>query len=308
MEGIYLTTLGAALSYPRTKGILLVLIAATSWGVSGTVAQYLFHQQGFSTNWLVVIRLLLAGLGLLLFAHIVGKQNIWSIWKNKQNLLQLVLFGIIGMLGVQYTFFMAIEHGNAATATVLQYLAPVLIALYFCFRTKSLPVKHEVMAIVFALGGTFLLVTKGNIHSLSISGSAFGWGILSAFALAFYTLYPVKLLSKWGTTLTVGWGMMIGGIGLSIFHPPWKFEGHWSPASFMAVAFVVLVGTLIAFLCFMESLKYIKASEASLLACIEPLSAAFLAVAWLHVPFGPIEWLGALSIIATIFILSVLKR
>lgn len=303
-----MTTLGASLSYPRTKGILLVVMAATSWGVSGTVAQYLFHQQGFSTNWLVVIRLLLAGLGLLLFAHIVGKQNIWSIWKNKQDVLQLVLFGIFGMLGVQYTFFMAIEQGNAATATVLQYLAPVLIALYFCFRTKSLPVKHEVTAIVMALGGTFLLVTKGNIQALSISGSAFGWGILSAFALAFYTLYPVKLLSKWGTTLTVGWGMMIGGFGLSFFHPPWKVEGHWSPASFMAVAFVVLVGTLLAFLCFMESLKYIKASEASLLACIEPLSAAFLAVAWLHIPFSPIEWIGAILIIATIFILSVVKR
>lgn len=273
-----MTTLGASLSYSRTKGILLVVMAATSWGVSGTVAQYLFHQQGFSTNWLVVIRLLLAGLGLLLFAHIVGKQNIWSFWKNKQDVLQLVLFGIFGMLGVQYTFFMAIEQGNAATATVLQYLAPVLIALYFCFRTKSLPVKHEVTAIVMALGGTFLLVTKGNIQALSISGSAFGWG------------------------------MMIGGIGLSFFHPPWKVEGHWSPASFIAVAFVVLVGTLLAFLCFMESLKYIKAAEASLLACIEPLSAAFLAVAWLHVPFSPIEWIGALLIIATIFILSVVKR
>lgn len=138
---IYLTTLSAALSYPRTKGIVLVLIAATSWGVSGTVAQYLFHQQGFSTNWLVVIRLLLAGLGLLLFAHIVGKQNIWSIWKNKQNRMQLVLFGIIGMLGVQYTFFMAIEEGNAATATILQYLAPVLISLYYCFRSKTVRKK-----------------------------------------------------------------------------------------------------------------------------------------------------------------------
>ncbi|WP_370576284.1 DMT family transporter [Neobacillus niacini] len=303
-----LTTLGAALSYPRTKGILLVLIAATSWGVSGTVAQYLFHQQGFSTNWLVVIRLLLAGLGLLLFAHIVGKQNIWRIWKNKQDVLRLIVFGIFGMLGVQYTFFMAIEHGNAATATVLQYLAPVIIAVYFCFRAKEFPVKHEVIAIVFALGGTFLLVTKGNIHTLSVSGPAFTWGILSAFALAFYTLYPENLLSKWGTVLTVGWGMMIGGIGLSFIHPPWKIEGHWSVTSFLAVVFVVIVGTLLAFLCFMESLKYIKASEASLLACIEPLSAAFLAVAWLHVPFSPIEWVGSFSIIATIFILSVVKR
>ncbi|MDR7079198.1 drug/metabolite transporter (DMT)-like permease [Neobacillus niacini] len=303
-----MNTLGAVMSYPRARGIVLVLIAATSWGVSGTVAQFLFHQQGFSSSWLVVVRLLLAGMGLLFYSQTVGKQNIWSIWKSKQDIFQLVAFGIIGMLGVQYTFFAAIEHGNAATATVLQYLAPVIIALYLCFRAKTLPVNHEVIAIVLALGGTILLVTKGNIQTLSISGPAFGWGILSAFALAFYTLFPVGLLSKWGTTLTVGWGMMIGGIVMCFIHPPWRFEGHWSLTSFIAVAFVVIVGTLIAFLCFMQSLKYINASEASLLACIEPLSAAFLAVAWLHVPFSPIEWIGALSIIVTIFILAAVKR
>jgi drug/metabolite transporter (DMT)-like permease len=306
--GIFLSTRSAVLSYPRTKGIILVLMAAIFWGVSGTVAQYLFHQQGFSTNWLVVTRLLIAGLGLLLFSQIVGKQNIWRVWKNKKDLLRLVVFGIVGMLGVQYTYFAAIEHGNAATATVLQYLAPVLIALYLCFRAKSLPVKYEVIAIIFALSGTFLLVTKGNIQTLSISGPAFTWGILSACALAFYTLYPSSLLSKWGTILTVGWGMLIGGIGFSFIHPPWKFEGNWSLSSFIAVVFVVIFGTLLAFLFYMESMKYIKASEASLLACAEPLSAAFLAVAWLHVPFSAVEWMGAISIIATIFILSAVKR
>lgn len=303
-----MNSLGAVLPYPRAKGILLVLIAATSWGVSGTVAQFLFHQQGFSTNWLVVIRLILAGIGLLFFSHTVGKQNIWSIWKNKTDLLGLFIFGIIGMLGVQYTFFAAINHSNAATATIIQYLAPVMITVYLCIKTKKFPVKYEVIAITFALVGTFLLVTKGNIHSLAISGPAFTWGILSAFALAFYTLYPAQLLSKWGTLLTVGWGMMIGGIGFSFIHPPWKFEGDWSLPSFLAVVFVVLFGTIIAFLCYMESLKYIKASEASLLACVEPLSAAVLAVAWLHVPFSLVEWLGTTFIIATIFILSMVKR
>jgi len=297
-----------ALSYPRGKGIVLVLIAATFWGVSGTVAQYLFHQQGFSTSWLVDIRLIFSGIGLLMFAQSSGKQNIWGIWKNKQDIFPLILFGIIGMLGVQYTYFAAIQHGNAATATVLQYLAPVIIACYLCVRAKTLPVKFEVIAISLALFGTFLLVTKGNIQTLSISGAAFFWGVLSAFALAFYTLYPGGLLSKWGSLITVGWGMLIGGFGFSFIHPPWKFQGHWSLTSFLAVLFVVIFGTLIAFFCYMESMKYISASEASLLACVEPLSAAFLAVAWLHVPFSPAEWIGAFSIIATIFILSAVKR
>jgi drug/metabolite transporter (DMT)-like permease len=164
------------------------------------------------------------------------------------------------------------------------------------------------MAIMLALAGTFLIVTSGNIQSLSISGLAVFWGILSAFALAFYTLYPGSLLSKWGSLLTVGWGMTVGGIGFSFIHPPWVFQGHWSLPSFLAVVFVVIFGTLIAFFCFMESLKYISASEASLLACVEPLSAAFLAVAWLHVSFGLAEWIGSFSIIATIFILSKVKH
>ncbi|EKN70092.1 hypothetical protein BABA_06936 [Neobacillus bataviensis LMG 21833] len=298
----------AVLPYPRAKGIILVLIAATFWGVSGTVAQYLFHQQGFSTNWLVVTRLIFSGIGLLLFSHSVGKQNIWSVWKNKKDVVRLIIFGIIGMFGVQYTYFAAIEHGNAATATVLQYLAPIIIACYLCLRAKSLPAKQEVLAIVLALFGTFLLVTKGSVHSLSISGTAFFWGILSAFALAFYTLYPGSLLSRWGSLMTVGWGMAIGGIGFGFIHPPWKFQGDWSLTSFLAVVFVVIFGTLIAFFCYMESLKYISASEASLLACVEPLSAAFLAVAWLHVSFGAAEWIGSFSIIATIFILSAVKK
>jgi drug/metabolite transporter (DMT)-like permease len=299
---------GAVLPYPRTKGIVLVLIAAILWGVSGTVAQFLFHQQGFSTSWLVVIRLLFSGLGLLFFAQTVGKQNIWAVWKNKQDALHLVLFGIIGMLGVQYTYFAAIEEGNAATATVLQYLAPVIIACYLCMRANSLPVKHETMAIFLALTGTFLLVTKGNIQALSISLPAFVWGILSAFALAFYTLYPSGLLAKWGSLVTVGWGMLIGGIGFSFIQPPWKFQGTWSFSAFIAVVFVVIFGTLIAFFCYMESMKYIRASEASLLACAEPLSATLLAVSWLHVSFGLAEWIGTLAIIATIFILSAVKK
>ncbi|MBO0960244.1 EamA family transporter [Neobacillus sp. MM2021_6] len=298
----------AALPHSRAKGIVLVLIAATFWGVSGTVAQYLFHQQGFSTNWLVVTRLIFSGIGLLLFSQTVGKQSIWSVWKNKQDVGRLIIFGIIGMFGVQYTYFAAIEHGNAATATVLQYLAPVIIASYLFLRAKSLPGKQEVLAIILALLGTFLLVTKGSVHSLSITGMAFFWGILSAFALAFYTLYPGGLLSKWGSLMTVGWGMTIGGIGFSFIHPPWKFQGDWSLTSFLAVVFVVICGTLIAFFCYMESLKYISASDASLLACVEPLSAAFLAVAWLHVSFGAAEWIGSIFIIATIFILSIAKN
>lgn len=296
---------GAALPNSRAKGIILVLIAAIFWGISGTVAQYLFHQQGFSAEWLVVTRLLSSGILLLLFSKMAKGENIWCIWKNKRDSIGILLFGIFGMLGVQYTYFVAIQFGNAASATVLQYLAPVIITCYLCFQLKKFPAMYEMFAVLLALFGTILLVTNGHFQTLSISKPAFFWGITSAFALAFYTIQPGGLLFKYGSLVTVGWGMMIGGFSFSFIHPPWEFQGKWSFPSILAVMFVVIFGTLIAFFCYLESTKYIRASETSLLACAEPLSAAFLAVVWLHVPFGIGEWIGTFCIIMTIFLLAV---
>lgn len=290
----------------RLVGIVLVLSAAILWGITGTFAQYLFQFHQFTKEWLVVLRLLLSGLLLLLFSLVKRDPNVWTIWK--ENKLRIMSFGIFGLLAVQFTFFAAIEASNAATATLLQYLAPVIIVVYVAIKLKSFPTRQQVIAIFFALFGTLLLVTNGNFQELSISGWALFWGIASAFALAFYTLQPIKLLNKYGSVIVVGWGMFIGGIGMSFIHPPWKVEGIISPISILTLAFIIIFGTLIAFLFYLESLKYLKATETSLLACAEPLSAASLAVIWLKVPFGIYEWTGAFCIIATIVILSRVKE
>jgi len=293
---------------PRIKGIMLVIIGAMLWGVSGSVAQFLFQQKGFSTEWLVVIRLLVSGLILLLYAITKGKQNIWRIWESKHNCLSLITFSIIGMVGVQYTYFAAIKYGNAPTATILQYLSSVIIACYLIIRNKKIPILQEIIAITLAMIGTFFIITKGDISTLAISKLALFWGISSAFAAAFYTLQPRYLLAKYGSMLVVGWGMLIGGIAFSFIHQPWDFKGTWSISSIFAVIFVVLFGTLIAFCCYLESLKYIQPTETSVLSSVEPLSAAFLSIFWLHVHFGPAEWLGTVCIIVTIIILSRIKN
>lgn len=294
-------------TYPRYKGFVLVLLAATLWGVSGTVAQYLFQQQGFSPEWVVVVRLLSSGIILLSLAYRKEHHKVWAIWKNKKDVLSLILFGILGMLAVQYTYFAAIAHGNAATATVLQYLAPVLVTCFLAFRAKRLPTIKETTAVFLAVLGTFLLVTQGSVSNLSISGLALFWGLTSAFALAFYTLQPGKLLASWGSMIVVGWGMFIGGIGFTFVHPPWRFEGDWTFSAYMALIFIIILGTVVPFYAYLESLKYISAAETSLLGCVEPLSAVFCSVIWLHVTFGIAEWVGTLCILSTIGILSITK-
>lgn len=291
----------------RVLGIVLVLTGATLWGISGTVAQFLFQEKGFSTEWLTVIRLLVAGVVLLSIAHLKERKKVWAVWRSKNGAMSIILFGILGMLAVQYTYFAAIEHGNAATATILQYLAPAIITCYLALRSRRLPSFTIILSVVIAIIGTFLLVTGGNLQSLSISGWAVFWGIASAFALSFYTLQPLRLLADWGAKIVVGWGMLIGGVTFSFIHPPWQVQGDWTLSSVAAVLFVIIFGTIIAFYFYLESTTYIAASRVSLLASVEPLSATFLSILWFHIPFGLAEWVGTVLILTTITVLSIVK-
>ena len=292
----------------RFKGIALVIFGATLWGVSGTVAEFLFQKNNFTTEWLVVIRLLLSGILLLSYGLVKKDQGVREIWKDKKDVMRLVSFSVLGMIGSQYTYFAAIKYGNAATATILQYLAPVIITCYVAIFSKKLPNKSQVAAILLAIVGTFFIITKGNINSLSISKEALFWGLCSAFAGALYTLQPVNLLKKYSSITVVGWGMLVGGIAFSFINPPWKFSGTWSVATVLAVGFVVIFGTLLAYYCYLESLNYIQPMETSILGAFEPLSAAFLSVIWLKNSFGISNFVGTACIILTTIILAYAKK
>lgn len=292
----------------RLKGMFLVIIGATLWGISGTVAQYLFQKKGFTAEWLVVARMLASGIILTLYSFIKGNKNIIKIWTNKKDVFSLIIFSILGMLGVQYTYFASINYGNAATATILQYLSPVIITCYLAIKSKKFPHFQQLLAIILAMIGTFFIITKGDMNNLSISKLALFWGITSAFASALYTLQPISLLKKYDSTTVVGLGMLLGGISFSFIHNPLNFSGEISLDSIIAIAFVIIFGTLIAFYCYLESLKYIQPTEASILGSLEPLSAAFLSIIWLNVSFAPLQWIGTIFIISTVIILSYSKK
>ena len=93
----------------------------------------------------------------------------------------------------------AISYTNAGTGTVLERLGLIVIMVYVCLRMRRLPRIREAAGLVLAIGGTVLIATKGNLGSLAIPAEGLFWGIISAFALAFYTLLPGKVLEKWGS-------------------------------------------------------------------------------------------------------------
>ncbi|MNK27538.1 putative inner membrane transporter YicL [compost metagenome] len=202
----------------RGKGLFLVITGAIFWGIGGTVAKKLFQQYEVDVNWLVTTRLLIAGL-LLLAVQFFGKDRaqIFGVWKNKRSSFQLIIFGLIGMLGVQYTYMASIKSGNAAVATLLQYLAPVMIIVYLILSKQSVLARKDLLTVSLVMVGSFLLLTNGSFSQMSVPILAIIWGILSGAALAFYTLYAVPLLKQYDSLVVVGWAMIILWLRLKLY-------------------------------------------------------------------------------------------
>ncbi|EEL51301.1 EamA family transporter [Bacillus cereus] len=290
----------------------MVITGASLWGLSGTAAQQLFQQEHVSTEWLVTIRLLISGSILLLFSSFGSKKSeVLGIWKQKKDANKLVLFGLLGMLAVQYTYFASIKEGNAAVATLLQYLAPIFITVYLIFKWNIRPTKIDFISIALSLIGTFFLLTNGSIDNLAVSTPAIIWGILSGLSLAFYSLYSKELLEKWSSSVIVGWGMIIGGVGVTIlyFFSTNEFillsgMKYLQLNNLFLIAFVVIFGTLIAFYLYLDSIRYLTPKETTLFGCTEPLAAIISSILILHVPFQSFQLLGALCVIVMVLVLS----
>jgi len=277
-------------------------LAATLFGVGGTFAQCLFQHRGVNIDWLVTMRLLSAGGVMLLISAARQGREVLDIWRKDAS--AVILFGLVGMMPVQYTYMAAIDASNTATATVLQFTAPAMVALWLALVGRRWPDGREIAAIGLAMLGTFFLVTHGRFGILSITPLALFWGLASAVAAAFNSIQPAQLLRKYGSSLVGGWAMLVGGVALSFIHAPWHVEGSWDGTAFVFLVFILLFGTLAAFYLYIKALKLIGAQKSILLTCAEPLSAAVLSVWWLGVAWGGMDWLGTACILVTIVLLA----
>ena len=286
----------------KMSGFVAAILAATLFGVGGTFAQFLFQRRGISIDWLVTMRLLCAGSVLLLVSAVRQGRGILAIWRT--DAMAIILFGLVGMMPVQYTYMAAINASDTATATILQFTAPAMIAIWFAATGGRLPDRRALAAIATAMLGTFFLVTHGRFGALTISSVALFWGLASAVAAAFNSIQPVPLLRRHGAAAVGGWGMLVGGVALAFVHPPLKTQGVWDVTSYAFFSFIILFGTLAAFYLYTTALRLIGPQKTSLLACAEPLSAALLAMSWLGISWGAMDWLGAACILMAIALLA----
>lgn len=285
---------------PHLKGVIFAILGSILWGASGIGGQFLMQDRGIEAEWFASVRMIGAGILLLALDGWRHGGDIFSIWKERRNAFSLLFFAVIGMLGVQYTYFKAIALSNAATATILQYMMPFCIIAWESFSARRLPSVKIFLCLFAAVGGTVLLVTHGEWGTLAISTAALAWGLSSAVAAAFYIAQPKNIIRRTRSSLVVGWGMLIGGIAFSPIARPWAPAGNFDTPALLALAFVIIFGTAAAFWIYLSSVETIEPSEAGLLNSVEPLSSILFSILFFQMSFGIAECAGALLIIIAV--------
>lgn len=285
------------------KGTLLTVVAGIAWGLSGTSGQYLMVH-GISALLLTNLRLLIAGGILMLLAYATAKDRILAFLTDRKSLLSLLLFALIGLFLNQFAYLTAIQETNAGTATVLQYVCPVGILIYSCIKDKVAPTLGEIVSIILAIGGTFLIATHGQLDQLSMTPSGLFWGLFSALTYAMYIILPIALIKKWGSSLVIGVGMVIAGLVALPFTGVLEANIPTSLDFLLAFAGIILIGTVFAYTAFLKGASLIGPVKSSLLASIEPISAVFFAFLIMNEQFYPIDFLGMAMILFAVTLIS----
>lgn len=289
-------------------GIILTLLGATLWGVSGTSVQFVGNFRNMNLEWLLTMRLITAGLLTVLYGWIRQGNAIFNVFRNWRDTLGLIIFGVFGMALCQYTYFRSIVIAGAGIATVLQYLAPSMIIIYLLVRYGKRPSTGEIISVILALAGTICLMGNNGFSFESFRSDVLFWGLLSAVGVAVYSVSPVRLLATYGTIPIVGFGMLLSGLVAAVlFQQPHSYA-TWDVWTVVGCFNVVFLGTIVSFNAYLEGVKRIGAVSGSILSSIEPISAAFFGWALLGNQFNWVGILGMAMIIATVIIIALEKR
>ena len=288
-------------------GALVAIIAAIFWGFSGCCSQYIFENFTVDAAHLTSFRMLSAGTIVVLAGFVTGKikgsDDMTAIWKDRSDIIQLLVFAVFGIMLCQLSYQKAIYWTNSSTATIIQYTGPVMIMALTCAMAHRLPTRKEVTAIILAMTGTFLLATHGDIHSMVITPRGLAWGLFAAVTMVTYNMLPQKLIKKYGSMCVTGYGMVLGGIVLTIITRAWEAAWPLDLKLWLAFGGVVFFGTVLSFTMFLWGVAQIGPVKASLIASLEPVAATVIMIIWLHADFLFMDLVGFTCIFLTVFLL-----
>lgn len=286
------------------KGIFWAATASTLWGISGTVLQYISQTQEIDPTWFLSARTTGAGILLLIIAFIRYGTEVFSLFKSKRLIFWLILYSIFGLMANMFTFLLSIKTGNAAAATILQYLSPLFIVIGSLMFQRKLPMRSDLIAFGISLIGVFLAITKGNFNTLSVPVDSLIWGILSGVTAAFYVVLPKPIVKEHSPIIVLGWGLLISSIIFNFIHPLWVETPPITPQLIMSTATVIIVGTILAFSTLLYSLNFAPSAVVSIVDAVQPVVTFILSIIFLGLAISVMEIVGSVMVIVAIYILQ----
>ena len=293
------------------SAVLLVLLAGTMWAASGTAAQHFYTQSVHIPIELTQVRLFLSSALFFLLAWWSGglRRGVRSLRRSPRLLMHLSIHGILGIMIVQFSYFMGIAEGDAAATTVIGYTSPAMMILYLAVRWRRLPSAAETGTVVVAVAGVFLLVTGGDVGRLSVPMACIVWSLISGATFTFAMIYPVHLLRLFDRFFLLAVCMLIGGIALLPMTQVIVDVGSFFTAeTWLDLLVIIGLGTIIAFFAFNLGLRWLSPEETAITATIEPVASVLFAWLIFDTHFAAMQIVGVVLVIAAILTPNLLRK
>ena len=288
----------------RWAGYLMAISGGLLWAIGGAVGQYLFQTNTITTNWLIPIRLLIAGVLFLLLAK-AGGEAVTSVCRSKKDLPRLTLYAVFGVAASQYSFYACIEYANVAFSTVMCYTCTVFIMVWCIFRERRKPKFYEMTAVLCVVVGVFACATHFDLSCFSVSPFALVMGLTCGVTATINTLSPADLITRHGLLSVMGWGMLLGGGVAALLFRPWTIQARVDGPLILGMAFIILGGTILAFTFYMRGIRLVGPIAGNVLSATEPVGAVIISVLILGVAFTDYDFLGFILILLTVPIIAI---
>ena len=286
------------------RGIACAIVGGSMWGFSGSCAQFLLTGYAISPLFITAVRMTCAGLIFVGYLLIRERKRLAQLSGDRHALLGLAVFGIGGLYLSQLTYTIVIGFTNAGTATVLQSTSTIFVMLAACVAARRPPRPAEAVGLALACGATWLIATNADPSTVVLPVEGLLWGLANGLAVAFYIVYPRRLLDRYGSVVVTGCGMLMGGIVACLVALPQVTPPSLDLAGIGAFAAIILLGTCAAFGLYLQGVADAGPVRASMLGVSEPIAATLVSWLWLGTSFSAADLVGFAMMIAMVIIIA----
>ena len=289
-------------------GYAMVAIAATLFAVNGTVSKVIL-KSGITAQELTELRCAGALVGIALLATATRPA---SLRVRLEELPLLIALGIGGLALVQWSYFYAIARLEIGIALLIQFVGPILVALWARFVFGEHVRQRIWLALCLALAGLTLIVEVWSGGKLSTAGIVAA--VVAAITYAAYILFAERGVQRRDPLSLSAWGFLFATLFWSVLAPWWDFPGGRVGESvsllgnlassqlpvWLLMLWMVILGTIVPFLLVVGALRHITATRAGITGMLEPVAAILVAWAWLGESLEPVQLGGATLTLAGI--------